>query len=363
MHPQINLKTVVLGTGGTIAGLAVSAENPANYKASQLGLTDILHQAGLHTEGLEMQDVAHIDSKDMGPAVWRPLLKAILHAHERSDVQAVVITHGTDTLEETAFLLEVMGPWPKPVVLTCAMQPANSPTADGPGNLRDALLLAQHPAFKGVAVVCAGQAHHPLHVQKIRTDQDDAFSSGLSQPMACMQKGQWVLGRSDDQPAGLAHERPPTSAANGPSAAIHVPTPTNGHPPDLQTFLNTRDWQTPDLQTLLNTADWPRVEWISNHANADGELVLALLAGSAMARRPLRGIIVAATGAGTVSIELEASLQQARAAGVQVWVSSRCVWGEARFYEDKPYGVATSLNPAKAMVALSLALLAGEHPA
>ena len=82
-----------------------------------------------------------------------------------------------------------------------------------------------------------------------------------------------------------------------------------------------------------------------------------------MARRPLRGIIVAATGAGTVSIELEASLQQARAAGVQVWVSSRCVWGEARFYEDKPYGVATSLNPAKAMVALSLALLAGEHPA
>ncbi|MFY8192415.1 MAG: asparaginase, partial [Limnohabitans sp.] len=184
MHPQINLKTVVLGTGGTIAGLAADPSNPSNYKASQLGLTDILQQGGLATDSLDMQDVAQIDSKDMGPAVWRPLLKAVNDALQRDDVQAVVITHGTDTIEETAFLLEVMGPWPKPLVLTCAMQPADSPTADGPGNLRDSLLLAQLPAFKGVAVVCAGKAHHPLHLQKIRTDQDDAFSSGLSQPLA-----------------------------------------------------------------------------------------------------------------------------------------------------------------------------------
>ena len=321
MHPQINLKTVVLGTGGTIAGLAADPSNPSNYKASQLGLTDILQQAGLATDSLNMQDVAQIDSKDMGPAVWRPLLKAITQAQERSDVQAVVITHGTDTIEETAFLLEVMGPWPKPVVLTCAMQPADSPTADGPGNLRDALLLAQHPAFKGVAVVCAGKAHHPQHLQKIRTDQDDAFSSGLSQPLAQMHKGQWLLREPADQ------------------------LPRNG--------------RTPDLQTLLNTADWPRVEWVSNHASADGEMVMSLLAGSSKAKRPLRGLVVAATGSGTISVGMENALIQARAVGVEVWVSSRCVWGQARFYEDKPYGVATSLNPAKAMVALSLSLLAG----
>ena len=321
MHPQINLKTVVLGTGGTIAGLAADPSNPSNYKASQLGLTDILQKAGIQTAGLEMQDVARIDSKDMGPAVWRPLLQAISQAQERSDVQAVVITHGTDTIEETAFLLEVMGPWPKPVVLTCAMQPADSPTADGPGNLRDALLLAQHPAFKGVAVVCAGKAHHPQHLQKIRTDQDDAFSSGLSQPLAQMHKGQWLLREPADQ------------------------LPRNG--------------RTPDLQTLLNTADWPRVEWVSNHATADGEMVMSLLAGSSKAKRPLRGLVVAATGSGTISVGMENALIQARAVGVEVWVSSRCVWGQARFYEDKPYGVATSLNPAKAMVALSLSLLAG----
>lgn len=321
MHLQLNLKTVVLGTGGTIAGLAVDVGNPANYKASQLGLTDILHQAGLNPEGLEMHDVARIDSKDMGPAVWRPLLQAISQAQERSDVQAVVITHGTDTIEETAFLLELMGPWPKPVVMTCAMQPADSPTADGPGNLRDALLLAQHPAFKGVAVVCADKAHHPQHLQKIRTDQDDAFSSGLSQPLAQMHKEQWLLREPSDQ------------------------LPRNG--------------RTPDLQTLLNTADWPRVEWVTNHASADGEMVMSLLAGSSKAKRPLRGLVVAATGSGTISVGMENALIQARAVGVEVWVSSRCVWGLARFYEDKPYGVATSLNPVKAMVALSLSLLAG----
>jgi L-asparaginase len=346
MHLQLNLKTVVLGTGGTIAGLAVDVGNPANYKASQLGLTDILHQAGLNPEGLEMHDVARIDSKDMGPAVWRPLLQAVVQAQARSDVRAVVISHGTDTIEETAFLLDVMGPWPKPVVLTCAMQPADSPTADGPGNLRDALLLAKHPEFQGVAVVCAGQAHHPQHLQKIRTDQDDAFSSGLSRPVAHIQNGQWQL---DALPASKAGQRTPHTASAQPvqatTNALQAPAP----------------WRIPELQTLLNTSDWPRVEWISNHADADGEVVLSLLATSAKARRPLRGIIVAATGAGTVSIGLEASLQQAKAAGVLVWVSSRCVWGEARFYEDKPYGVATTLNPAKAMVALSLSLLADQQ--
>ena len=118
------------------------------------------------------------------------------------------------------------------------------------------------------------------------------------------------------------------------------------------------EWRRPDIQTLLNTSDWPRVEWISHHATADGEMVRDLLAGSKKAKRRVRGLVVAATGSGTVSVGLEKALTQARAAGIEVWISSRCVWGQARFYEDKPWGVATSLNPAKALVALSLSLLA-----
>jgi L-asparaginase len=326
MQPKISLKTVVLGTGGTIAGLSVDASNPINYKASQLGLTDILRKADIATDLLDMQDVAQIDSKDMGPRVWRPLLEAVVGAQQRPDVQAVVITHGTDTIEETAFLLDVMGPWPKPVVLTCAMQPADAPSADGPGNLRDALLLAQHSAFEGVAVVCAGTAHHPSHLQKIRTDQNDAFSSGLSQPLAQIQLAQWVF--SEDK--GLA-------------------------------FCAAQYGQRPSMQHLLNTTDWPRVEWLTNHADADGNIVLDLLATASTARRPLRGLVVAATGSGTVSSGLEAALLQAKAAGLAVWVSSRCVWGEAKFFEHKPWGIATHLNPAKAMMALRLSLMAEQR--
>lgn len=346
MQPQINMKTVVLGTGGTIAGLAVDASNPENYKASQLGLTDILLQAGISTAHLIKQDVAQIDSKDMGPVVWRPLLKAVFEATQSPNVQAVVITHGTDTIEETAFLLHIMGPWPKPVVLTCAMQPADSPTADGPGNLHDALLLAQHRDFQGVAVVCAGQAHHPWHLQKIRTDQDDAFSSGLRKPLAIMQNGQWTLSQELPQPLNADALAQGASSSKAPQAA-------DASMPDSH-------WQCPGLQTLLNTTDWPRVEWLTNHADADGTIVLDVLANAAKTHRPLRGLIVAATGSGTVSIGLEAALRQAKTAGIEVWVSSRCVWGQAKFYETKPWGVATHLNPAKAMVALRLALLADQ---
>jgi len=345
MQPQINFKTMVLGTGGTIAGLVIDASNPSNYKASQLAITDILRQAGISTSLLELHDVAQIDSKDMGAAVWRRLLQAVVTAQQRADVQAIVITHGTDTLEETAFLLDLMGPWTKPVVLTCAMQPADSPTADGPGNLRDALLLAHLPAFTGVAVVCAGQAHHAQHVQKIRTDQNDAFSSGLRQPLAQMHDGQWAF----FEELASASSTDPWGPASGRVTSLN-PTPIASLP--------MANWQRPSLETLLNTADWPRVEWLTNHADADGDMVLDLLSIGSKGRRPLRGLIVAATGAGTVSIGLEEALMKAQAAGVVVWVSSRCVWGKAQFYEPKPWGQATPLNPAKAMVALRIMLLA-----
>lgn len=338
------MKTVVLGTGGTIAGLSMDESNPKNYRASQLGLTDILVQAGIHTDQLDMQDVAQIDSKDMGPAVWKPLLRAILGAQNREDVQAVVITHGTDTIEETAFLIELLGPWAKPVVLTCAMQPSDSPTADGPGNLRDALMLAKDARFNGVAVVCAGKAHHPLFLQKIRTDIDDAFSSGLSKPWAQIQDGQWLISGLQ---APIFNQMNPHKT---PVWRVSDPFSTGQIWPG--------ELPMPDVPFFLSSSEWPRVEWVTNHAASEGELVMALLEGAAGATRPVRGLVVAATGSGTVSQGLEHALSKAKAAGVEVWVSSRCVWGESRFYEEKPWGVATHLNPAKAMVALSLSLLA-----
>lgn len=146
MSLKNNLKTVVLGTGGTIAGLRQQTDKPDTYRSGQLGITDILSNAGLDLSLVEFQDVARIDSKNMTLPVWQDLYKAVALAQKRPDVGAVLITHGTDTLEETAFLLHALGPWPKPVLMTCAMKPADHPQADGPGNLRDALLLAASPA-------------------------------------------------------------------------------------------------------------------------------------------------------------------------------------------------------------------------
>lgn len=316
MNSKIIQKILILGTGGTIAGLAPDSSNPGQYEAGQLGLTNLLSASGLSLDLLELQDIAQIDSKDMGPAVWKRLLSALDQAQQRADIQAVVITHGTDTLEETAFLLHAMGPWSKPLVLTCAMKPANAPDADGPGNLRDALLLARTPGIPAVSVVCAQQVHDPQTLQKIRTDQDDAFSSGPSGVLGRMVNGVWQSARSV-----AAHTSP-----------------------------------VPSLGQLLQS-DWPRVEWVSNHAGADGQLVRALLS---QGPSRLQGLVVAATGSGTVSLALEAALKEASQQGVVVWVSSRCAWGQAHFHERKDWGSATPLSPAKALVALALQLLAAE---
>lgn len=316
MNSKIIQKILILGTGGTIAGLASDPSNPSNYEAGQLGLTNLLTDAGLPLSALELQDVAQIDSKDMGPEVWKRLLTALLQAQSRPEIQAIVITHGTDTLEETAFLLHALGPWAKPVVLTCAMQPANAPDPDGPGNLRDALLLAQSHAIPAVSVVCAGQVHDPMHLQKIRTDQNDAFSSGPAGVLGQVQQGQW---------------KPAQSA---------------------QRYMGAK----PSVPSLLDMA-WPRVEWLTNHAGGDGQIVHTLMSHG---QPRLHGLVIAATGSGTVSTGLQAALLKARQQGVVVWVSSRCAWGQAQFHQATDWGVSTSLPPAKALVALALHLMATE---
>ena len=317
MNSKIIQKTLILGTGGTIAGLASDTCNSSKYEAGQLGLTNLLESSGLSLNHLELQDIAQIDSKDMGPMVWKRLLSALDQAQHRVDIQAMVVTHGTDTLEETAFLLHAMGPWVKPVVLTCAMKPANAPNADGPGNLRDALWLAQTPGIPSVSVVCAQQVHDPLHLQKIRTDQDDAFSSGPSGVLGQMEQGQWTPSRRADSFAGGK----------------------------------------PSLAALLKN-DWPRVAWVTHHAGSDGQMVRALVS---KGQPHLHGLVVAATGSGTVGIKLEAALLEAHQQGVVVWVSSRCAWGQAHFHEEKAWGMATTLSPAKALVALALHLMAAEE--
>ena len=323
MSLKNNLKTVVLGTGGTIAGLRQQTDKPDTYRSGQLGITDILSNAGLDLSLVEFQDVARIDSKNMTLPVWQDLYKAIALAQKRLDVGAVLITHGTDTLEETAFLLHALGPWPKPVLMTCAMKPADHPQADGPGNLRDALLLAASPGLSGVHVVFNARAHHAMHLQKTSTDHAEAFSSGM---------------------AGVSAEK------NGPDWTLKAP------------LVQALPQNIPSPDYFLQQSAWPRVEWLTHHSGSTPALIQALLQPLAGAVQ-LRGLVVAGTGAGTVKPSWEAALHQAMAQGVSVWLTSRCTWGEAQVQAQQNCGELSPLSSAKACVGLALHLMAQDEKA
>jgi L-asparaginase len=101
----------------------------------------------------------------------------------------VVITHGTDTLEETAFFLHSVLAPAKPVVLTCAMRPATALSPDGPQNVRDAIAVAATAGAQGVTVVCAGTVHSGVDVQKVHTYRLDAFASGDAGPIGYVEEG------------------------------------------------------------------------------------------------------------------------------------------------------------------------------
>lgn len=314
---------VLLGTGGTIAGRASQRADHVGYRAGEVAVADLM--AGIPVPaGLTVQteQVAQIDSKDMGPAVWCLLLQRVLHHLARPDVRGIVVTHGTDTLEETAWLLQRLLAPAKPVVLTCAMRPATALAPDGPQNLADALLVAAQPSACGVVAVCAGRIHSGAEVRKVHHYRLDAFDSGDAGPLGLVEQGACTLFRHWPEAAALS---------------------------DRQL-----------LPRLLEQQVWPRVECLCSHGGADGWLVRALLAQDAALGRErvdrLQGLVVAGTGNGTLHADMLAALQEAQAAGVRVWRTTRCVSGRVLSAGDQLIP-AVALPPAQARLALLLDLL------
>lgn len=313
-------RLVLLGTGGTIAGRAAQAADNVGYVAGQVGVEELgAAVPALVGLPLDVEQIAQIDSKDMGLAVWQALVQRIAAHLERHEVQAVMVTHGTDTLEETAFLLHQLLRPAKPVVLTCAMRPSTALMPDGPQNLSDAVAVARHPGTAGVVVVCAGQVHGAREVSKVHTYRLDAFDSGDAGPVACVEEGR-----------------------------VRTFRPW-GAEPDSGTFDADR------LPRFLAAKALPRVELVTSHADADGHLVRALLAGPG--ERPLRGIVVAGTGNGTVHHALTDALYEAQARGVRVKLASRCVNGRVVAHPGLAFEDAGGLSAVKARLALALDLL------
>lgn len=325
-----NLKNVVvLGTGGTIAGTANSAADNIGYTAAQVGVAQLLAEVPgmpgvLAGRTLLSEQVAQLDSKDMSFAVWQALAQRVIHHLSADNVQAVVITHGTDTLEETAFFLQAVLPVnlinAKPVVLTAAMRPASSLSPDGPQNLLDAVAVALTPGAHGVVAVCAATVHSALDVQKSHTYRLDAFNSGDAGPLAYVEEGQLRLLRNWP----LAHMEYAQAA----------------------------------IQNIALCMQWPRVEIVMSYAGGSGAVVDAMLQ-SAPVTSPLRGLVIGATGNGTLHVDLEAALRRAQAQGVRVVRASRCATGRVLATANAEFEHSHGLSPVKARIALMLALMQG----
>ncbi|MDZ4358827.1 MAG: asparaginase [Variovorax sp.] len=307
-------RVVVLGTGGTIAGKAASSGDNIGYTAGQVGVADLL--GGIEAPAgvtLVAEQVAQLDSKDMDADTWRQLAARCAHWLAEPDVAGIVVTHGTDTLEETAFFLHAVLAPAKPVVLTCAMRPATALSPDGPQNVRDALVVASTAGARGVTVVCAGTIHSGVDVQKVHTYRLDAFASADAGPIGYVEEGEVRRVRAWPQGASLDALR---------LEAVSKP--------------------------------WPRVEIVMSHAGASGAIVEALMLPSA---EPLRGLVVAATGNGTVHHALEAAALKAQGAGVAVLRATRCTNGRILPKPGDGLRDAGALTPVKARVALVLELL------
>ncbi|CAN5712302.1 asparaginase [soil metagenome] len=305
-------KIVVLGTGGTIAGTADKTGDNIGYTAAQVGVTTLLDAIpSLRSEGFVTEQVAQVDSKDMSLDLWLRLAQRCDYWLAQEQTEGIVITHGTDTLEETAFFLQsVLGP-AKPVVLTCAMRPSTAIAPDGPQNLVDALTVARTPGARGVVAVCAGRIHGAMDVQKVHPYRLDAFSSGDAGVTGYVEEGAVRLVR--------AWPESPVIRSSATLAAID---------------------------------QWPRVGIVMSYAGADGAGVRAMVA------QGVAGIVVAATGNGTLHRDLESDLLQARAQGVEVVRSTRCAEGIVLSSPGNALRDSAGLSPVKARIALMLELMA-----
>ncbi len=336
-------KVVFFGTGGTISGLSDDPNDTLNYTAGGVGIAELASQVRFDSPVQDFvsvhEQIAQIDSKDLQFPIWTQLIERIKFWAHDPEVCGFLITHGTDTIEETAFFLSAMTAFEKSydlptIALTCAMLPASSTNPDGPKNIKDALGLLIDDAWtkSGVVVVCAGEVHKGEFVQKIYTDRLNAFSSLPYEPLGTIKDGvsfkkkPFILENTNS----LAHE----------SGGSHF------------------DFNCPSIDDLLTQKEWPRVDIVHNYVNSSGDTIHALLNYQSPSSGKLRGLVLAGTGMGTASDSLTQALKSAQSAGVLIWQSSRCAFAILNVRDDLSFYDFHGLSPVKARIALTLHLIA-----
>jgi L-asparaginase len=317
-------KVVILATGGTIAGAQASTTD-AGYRSGAFSVDDLIRAVPKLADLADIsgEQVANIGSQTMNHEVW---LKLAARTNEvlKGDAAGVVITHGTDTMEETAFFLSLVVKSDKPVVLVGSMRPATAIGADGPANLYGAVALAANPDAKGRGplVLLNDEIHYAREAQKTNSTQLDTFKSPNR-------------GRAGVMNTGTAYFFSKNTTRHTTNSEFSV------------------DGATP--------ADLPRVEVVYSYANL-GRETIDFLAGNGV-----QGIVLAGVGDGNSTDAAIAALGDAAKKGIAVVRSSRTGSGVvARNVEvdDDAHGfvAAMELSPQKARILLMLGLMKTHDP-
>ncbi|HEY2796474.1 MAG TPA: type II asparaginase [Thermoanaerobaculia bacterium] len=315
---------VVLATGGTIAG-AAATDVQAGYTSGQVGVDQLLAAVpqARKLAALRGEQVSNIGSQDMNDEVWLKLARRINELTAMPDVDGIVITHGTDTIEETAYFLNLVVKSKKPVVLTAAMRPSTALSADGPLNFYNAVAIAANrdAAGRGVLVVVNDWIHGASSLTKTSTTAVQTFLSPL----------RGLIG----------------TVTYGEAEWYRAPVGKNTVDSDF---------------SLDGITALPRVDIVMAYENMDGALIDAAVAAGA------KGVVIAGVGNGNMTKPaLDALAAQAKK-GIVCVRSSRVTTGNVGRnveVDDDKLGLVASLdlNPQKSRVLLRLALTKTKDPA
>jgi L-asparaginase len=310
----------ILATGGTIAG-AQTAKTEAGYKSGAFSVDDLIKAVPNLGDlaDLSGEQVANIGSQTMNHEVWLKLAARVNEVLKGDTTDGVVITHGTDTMEETGYFLSLVVKSDKPVVLVGSMRPATATSAEGPANLYNAVALAANSAAKGLGplIVINDEVHFAREAEKVNTTQLNAFTSPNRGRAGVMNVGKFF----------------PFSK------------PTTRH--TTQSEFTTAGKTVQDL---------PRVDIIYSYANFGPDIVDFLI------KQGCKGIVLAGVGDGNSTDAVIAALSKAAKQGVVVVRSSRVGSGVVdRNVEvkddDLGFIAAMELNPQKARILTMLALM------
>ncbi|MFY2561980.1 type II asparaginase [Corallococcus terminator] len=313
----------ILATGGTIAG-AQSNPQGYGYKSGAFKVEDLIKAVPNLDKVAKLtgEQVANIGSQDMNDAVWLKLAKRTNELLASPEVDAVVVTHGTDTLEETAYFLDLVVKSDKPVVLVGSMRPATAISADGPGNLYNAVAVAASPEAKGrgVLIVINDEIHTARNVTKTNTTNVETFRSPNRGPAGVVNTG------------------------------------------DVHWFERMDKKHTVDSEfSVTGKSTLPRVDILYAHANMSPDLIDSAVKNGA------KGLVIAGVGDGNMTQPALDTLARHVKKGVVVVRSTRLPSGlvlrNNEINDDQKGFVASGeLNPAKSRVLLQLALLETKDP-